>query len=186
MKKISKPLGEHLKPVKLHYDDIEEIYQVFSESDGQIIVEADDFEIEQLEEILKINKPFFTNLSVTLRQPYVSVHFKDDRVWLYANEDTPIQRGIFEKIKTILLKKQRPLAPFFLNALLSGMFVGIAPWFFLSMQLMGTKKFWNISFAIFIFFRVIVKCCVWHQAAFLSCPIPFTNLIPWISCPNFS
>ncbi len=35
-------------------------------------------------------------------------------------------------------------------------------------------------------FGVIVKCCVWHQAAFLSCSIPFINLTPSISCPNFS
>lgn len=113
LKKIEKHLGEHLKLVKLYYDDLLEIYE---------------YELESIEEILSIKKPFITNLSIMLYEPVVSVGFKNSSIWLYASDDTPLQRGLYEKIKTILVKRQRLFAPFFQSSIASGVFTGTSTW----------------------------------------------------------
>lgn len=128
MKKIHKPLGEHLRPIKLYYDDILEIYRILKEAGDLIQIKTDEYEIESIEEILSIKKPFITNLSIKLYEPAVSIDFRDSNIWLYASEDTPVQRGLYEKIKTILVKKQRIFAPLFQSSIASGLFTGSSTW----------------------------------------------------------
>ena len=128
MKKIHKHLGGHLRPIKLYYDDLLEIYEILKQAGNRIEIKTDEYEIESIEEILSIKKPVITNLTIKLYEPVVSIDFTNSRIWLYASEDTPVQRGLYEKIKTMLNKKQRVFAPLFQSAIASGLFTGASTW----------------------------------------------------------
>jgi len=134
LKKLNKHLGEHLKPVKLFYDDIEEIYEILKAANNEVKIEADNYEIESLDEILTIKKPFFTNLQISIRNPYVSINFKNNEIWLYASEDTAIQRGLYEKLKLLINKKKRLFAPLLQNSIFSGLYLGTSFWWFLTKE----------------------------------------------------
>lgn len=144
MKHINKPLGEQLKPIKIYYDDLVEIYEILKQAGDRIEIKTDEYELESIEEILSIKKPFITNLSITLYEPMVSITFTNRDIWLYAREDTPIQHGLYEKIKTLLVKKQRILAPLFYSNTLSGMFIGSS-----SLWWLFTDNYKYIGFIVF-------------------------------------
>jgi hypothetical protein len=105
-KKIKGSIGEHLKPVKLHYNDIEEIYSVFQEAATQEInIENEEYELETVESIKSIDLPTINNLHFSTHNPYISLEFKKDSIWLYIDKDTPTQRGVYEKLKKIVKSK---------------------------------------------------------------------------------
>ena len=123
----------NFKPMKLYYDDIEEIYNIFKEQKEDIKIEADQYELDKLSEIFTIKKNYFTNLKISIYNPYVSLEFSATSIRLYASDDTPLQRGIFEKLKACIIKKER----FLLSKLLT------YKAFFIYLFIMSSLSFWN-------------------------------------------
>lgn len=181
MEKIRRHLGEHLKPVKLYFDDIEELVDIFQSTGADIQIEADDYKIASPEEILSINKPFFTNLSIRQRNISVSVNFENDGIWLYAAEDTPAQRGLFELTKIVLRKKRRVLTSFLQSPILIGVFLGTLIGFISSLNTTSGK--WKI----FIGVSMTVSAILWVPFAYWSRFRRFSIIIPFrkSSRPNF-
>jgi len=119
VKKVEQHLQKNFKPIKLFYDDIESLYDIFREQTDEIKIEADMYELENINEILSIKKRYFTNLKFSIYKPYMSLEFSNNSIRLYTSDDTPIQRGLFEKLNSLLKKKERFPLSLLLNPILS-------------------------------------------------------------------
>lgn len=133
MKKKENHISYNFKPMKLYYEDIEDIYKIFREHTEDIKIEADEYKLERIDEVIDIDKKYFTSLKINIYEPYVSIDFSQNSIRLYASDDTPLQRGLFEKLKAILLKKER----FILSKLLT------YKAFFLFLLISSTISLWD-------------------------------------------
>jgi hypothetical protein len=183
VEKIRRHIGEYLKPVKLYFDDIEELVDIFHNAGADIQIEADDYKIASPEEILSIKKPYFTDLKIRQCNISVSVDFSSNGIWLFAAEDTPVQRGLFEQTKSILRKKRRLLAPFFQSSILSGLFLGASSWFIIGSSLITMSRAWQL----FIGVSMIFIGALWMWFGHLSRFRRFSIIVPFRKSdrPNF-
>lgn len=110
MKKISPQYSESLPPVKLFLDDVEKILETFRELGEEIIIQTAEYEIENLEELTKLHRDQITDIKILHRKPFVSLSLNNSGIHLYIEKDTPELRGVFAKIKDVLLCRKRYLA----------------------------------------------------------------------------
>lgn len=136
MKKREQSLSQDFKPMKLYYEDLEELYDIFKEHSGEVKVDADTYELDSIEEILKIKKDNFTDLKIYAHNPYISLDFSKNAIRLYISDDTPFQRGLFEKLKRLLKQKER----YFISSLFSYYA------YVLFLVVMSTLSFWENSY----------------------------------------
>lgn len=122
MKELPKYLGEHLPPVKLFREDLEELYSLFKKTSDKVEIKGDGFEFNDIDDLFTYPKVEINELEFCIRSPYVCIHFKPDNIWLYSSDNTNLQYGLFAKIKT-LLKKRRNLL-FILISGYPGLFIG--------------------------------------------------------------
>jgi hypothetical protein len=108
MERIIQSHGEHLKPVLLYRDDIEQIVEVMQELSPNVELSTDHYKFNDLKEWAELKRDYFTNMQVLTRTPFVSLELKESEIWLYIAEDTAQSRGAFEKIKRILADHTRP------------------------------------------------------------------------------
>ncbi len=123
MKKINTHIREELKPMSLYLDDIEKLMEIFKEISNDITIEFDNYELENIHEIPTLNLESTKKLKITSRNPYISIDFSKSGIYLYADDDTIIQRGCIEKIKNLLSTRIRKYTYFYHGAW-SGGFVG--------------------------------------------------------------
>ena len=166
MKKIQRHLGEHLKPVKLYYDDVIEIIEILKEGGGEIEIEADDYMLDSPDEILSIEKPFFTKLEIRHLNPRVSIDFESNQIWLYAEEDTPVQRGLYDKVKSLLKEKQRTFATIFQSSICSGVYTGASSWFLFGIPFNETNKIGSIFIGLLMLCTGILWMVLGHKSQF--------------------
>jgi len=152
LEKISQSLIEYLKPVKIYYDDIETICDIFRESGEDIEIIADVFKIDILEDILKIEKPFFTNLSIYLKGHSVYVRFSNNEILLHADENTPVRRGLYEKLKSFLKTKRRPFASIIQWIVGASICIGFSFYFFLWGIIVWPSRIWSFFIGIGVLF----------------------------------
>ena len=124
MEKIFKHHGERLPPVRLYLDDIKKIIGILSEVSENIDLEADEYKYESLTELTTQNLYQINSLTISSSDPYVSLHFAPDSVWLFITKDTAELRGIFEKIKKFLRSKRRKLYFMHKNPFLTSAIIG--------------------------------------------------------------
>ncbi len=125
MKKLEKSLGEHLPPVKIYREDIEDIYNVFKEVSSEIEIKADGFMFENLDELFSHPRDKIKSLNLLIRNPYVSIDFKPSEIFLFSMDDTSVQVGLYEKIKSIV-KKRRNWAFSLITSYLSWFIAGVS------------------------------------------------------------
>lgn len=132
MKKINTNLGEHFPPVKFYYEDMLEIYKILNEDNqAEMTIEIDNYKLESIEEILEIDKALLSRLLISRREPYISIEITKNKIWLYTNNDTALNRGFFEQIKNYLQSKTTLFGPLIQNPTLSGMYLGTTAWWYL-------------------------------------------------------
>ncbi|OGW51895.1 MAG: hypothetical protein A2Y81_06770 [Nitrospirae bacterium RBG_13_43_8] len=68
----------------------------------------------------KKRKELLHDIRITGRHPYISVEMEPNQIWLYISEDTPESRGLFEKIKAVLLRWRRRFTWLLHNSFLNG------------------------------------------------------------------
>ena len=130
MKKIESHLGEHLKPVKLYKEDILELHRVLSRLDQEVKVRVNEFELDSIDELDDISVQKVSKLGMSTHgDNYVSVNFNENSIWLYANDDKPSQKGIFQELKELLKSKRDFLSILFHMSPLSGFYTGLSFWF---------------------------------------------------------
>ena len=166
LKKIQRHLGEHLKPVKLYYDDILDLIEILKEGGGEIEIEADDYMLDSPDEILSIEKPFFTKLEIRHLNPRISINFESNNIWLYAAEDTPVQRGLFGKVKSLLKEKQRTFATILQSSIYSGLYTGASTWFLFGLLFNETNKTRSIIIGLLMLCTGILWMALGHKSQF--------------------
>ena len=110
MEKLIKSFGESQKPVTLYMDDIEKIIEIFEQVSKEVEISTTDYVIHDVNQLSELKQEFLTELDISIIEPHIALHLKPDSTWLYMNKDDLLSRGIFEKIKQILLKNKRPFS----------------------------------------------------------------------------
>jgi hypothetical protein len=108
MERITRTLSRSFKPVRLYLDDIEEIVTIIKEIDAQPKIQVEDFRLDNLEEMTSLKKDMLHEMNISSTRPYISLEMRPSWIRLYISEDKAESRGIFEKIRTILVSRKRP------------------------------------------------------------------------------
>lgn len=124
MQKIVQSLGEHLKPVWLYLDDVEQIVEIFRQVSSDVSISTKEFALSDLKQLTELKKEFITDLHIQIREPYVSLSLESNRIWLYAQKDEAVSRGLFEQVKQVLSKNKRSFDQLLQNSALLGLFMG--------------------------------------------------------------
>jgi|ERR1700693_1837721 len=110
MKKISKDLGKTFRPIVLYREDLLEIHAVFTELSSEVKITCGEWQLDGLSELLTWERGPISELRFRVSEPYVNLDLSPNNIWLYAGNETPAQRGIFEKLSSILTPRQIPLS----------------------------------------------------------------------------
>jgi hypothetical protein len=119
MKRKRKPVSESLNPVILYYDDIEALFYIFQELSSNVELSTDEYDLASLADLLALEKDVMHSLVIKVKQPFTYLELSPKSIRLYTDEDTIAQRGIIEKLKQYLNKRQRKLCWLIGNANLS-------------------------------------------------------------------
>lgn len=111
MREITKSHGQRLEPVKLYLDDLERIVEVLRSVSSDIRITTGQYALDNLGELPLLKREFLRELEITIREPHVSLECSHSGIWLYISDDNPISRGLFDKVREILLQRRRLLAP---------------------------------------------------------------------------
>lgn len=107
MRKIIGSHGERLPPVNLYLDDIEQIIDTLKEVSIKVSISTDSYELTSLSEIKDLNKDTVHSMRLSVMEPHISIDMNPDGIWLYMSKDEAASRGVFEKIKKIMLDRRR-------------------------------------------------------------------------------
>jgi hypothetical protein len=102
MKKISNNLGEFISNFTLYFDDIYLIYERLIEASDKITIIANRYELDDINELKDDRFSKITELQLNISNPYVSVEFKDSRIFLYTDSDEYVNVGIYNELKSII------------------------------------------------------------------------------------
>lgn len=158
MQKLRKYLGKYLPPAKIYREDIEEICRYFTEISDKITIEADGFLFENLDELFSYQKNELNNLHLCIYNPYVNIIFKPNEIWLYANDDTSVQLGLFEKIKSVV-KRQKNWAFWLTTNYFSFAIVGVVTGIGIAIILFSPDV--NVTSNLIKGSLIIVSCLLW-------------------------
>ena len=100
------------QPTKLFLEDIEQIYSIVNETMDSVSIENEDFEFENLQDLLEIKSSSLTNIRL--------VGYKNGRfriffsvyprlIYISIEEDEPALVGTIEKVKEIIGARKRSL-----------------------------------------------------------------------------
>jgi hypothetical protein len=117
-----------MKPVRLYLDDLQEIVGFLEEPCDRVEIQTGDKVLDSLDELQSLKKEVLHKLKISGWAPYISVDMSPNQIWLYIAEDTPESRGLFEKIKTVLVRCQRPLSGLFHSSSLVGLAWPLTIW----------------------------------------------------------
>lgn len=126
MKKKERSIIQVLKPVKLYYNDLVELVNILKEVNPDIRIETDSYTLDNIEELLGMDDELITVLKMSINDPYFSIDFEPDYASIYASDDTFILRGLFEKVKKILMDKRRKLFFLYQNSFFPGLMTGLS------------------------------------------------------------
>jgi hypothetical protein len=124
MKKLKKGFLEYFQPAKVYIEDIEKIYTLFLEVSNEIIIEADGYSFENLNELFSYQKVEINRLLLKISNPYISIDFEPSKISFYSDDDTSVQIGLYEKVKTIIKKRKNWTFSLSTNSFLLGSLIG--------------------------------------------------------------
>src|SRR5665647_672988 len=87
-------------------EDVLDIYELLASVSARVVISTEQFEFESLEEVKEYKRPI-KEMSLTAHDPYISVEI-DTWVRIYSSEDTPLTRGVVEKIADLANKRVKP------------------------------------------------------------------------------
>lgn len=107
MEKVVSSYLENFKPMVIYLDDLEKIVAVFSEASDDIEIIMDEYKLSGLHEINELHTERIGSLNIRIREPGVALSIEYNSSNLYIHKNLPLSRGIFEKIKQILIEGKR-------------------------------------------------------------------------------
>ena len=101
--------------VELFLSDLEEIYEILTETSKEINISSGEYVYESLRDLRENNPQKIKKLEFQGHNPYISLSFKKsiNSVWLYIGDVTKESENAFYRISAILNKKKLPLSKFF-------------------------------------------------------------------------
>ena len=107
MKKLLKSHSERLDPVKLYLDDIERILDIIRETCPETTMETDEYAVGEVAQLESLGRDSINTLDIECSRPYITLQFRPYVTSLYIGQDTAEARGVFEKVKTVLVANRR-------------------------------------------------------------------------------
>ena len=101
--------------VELFLSDLEEIYEILTETSKEINISSGEYVYESLRDLRENNPQKIKKLEFQGHNPYISLSFKKsvNSVWLHIGDVTKESENAFYRISAILNKKKLPLSKFF-------------------------------------------------------------------------
>jgi len=162
MKRVKSTYVESLGPVKLFLNDVEEIVSILREVSATVDIRTDEYSMESVEELKKLDVDCIHELTIQCREPYVSLELDRYRIWLYIAEDTPVSRGLFEKVKEVLVRRRRRLARILRNPSLIWVPLGLLIYpIVIGLRLSN----WSLL-ALGLF--LLISICIWGRWAWVA------------------
>lgn len=113
MKTLSKRINLNInQPTKLFLEDLENINSNITEIADSISIRNNDFEFENLPDLLQIKTPELTELKFIGYKngfPNLFLFIYPKTIYLEAYNDEPMVLGVIEKVKVIIRSRKRPL-----------------------------------------------------------------------------
>jgi len=107
MKKLIKSHSERLGPVKLYLDDIERILDIISETSHETTLLTSEYALGAVGDLENLGCESINKLIIECRELYLTVELRPYVAELYIGQDTAEARGVFEKVKTVLVANRR-------------------------------------------------------------------------------
>lgn len=181
MKKIIQSYGEHIAPVRVYLDDIQEIIGILRDSCEEVLIQTSNNQLDNVDELVSLRKDMLHDLKIYGRRPYISIDMEPNQIWLFVSEDTPESRGLFEKVKVVLLKCTRPFTWLLHSSFLNGI-----AW---PLTILGAVLSWRMnSNLLTAFFAILFLLCVlWVVYGYYDRFNRYTVVVPRhrIDSPNF-
>lgn len=150
--------GEHMKPVRLYLDDLQEIVGFLDGLCDRVEIQTRDKVLDSLEELQSLKKEILHEFNIIGWAPCISVNMSPNQIWLYIAEDTPESRGLFEKIKTVLFRCQRPLSGLLHSFFLNGLACALTIWGVV-LGLWADSIFLTSMFGLLFLFTIVWAIC---------------------------
>ena len=107
MEKKTPSRTEKLRPVTIYLDDLEQIIELLKTLSTKVYIETKEYKYESLEELIKNSNNTIYRLELACGEheylPDIRLSFTPYMLELYIPFDKPTPRGIFEKVKEILV-----------------------------------------------------------------------------------
>ena len=119
MKKVKESSKSQSFPsVELFLSDLEEIYEILTETSKEINISSGEYVYESLQDLKENNPQKIKKIEFQGYNPYISLKFKKslssaNSVWLYIGNVTKESENAFYRISAILNRKRLPLSKFF-------------------------------------------------------------------------
>jgi hypothetical protein len=124
MQKVRQSLGEHLPPVKIYKEEVEDIYTILNEVSNEVSIEADGFIFENINELFTHKKSRINSLKMSITKPSFLIEFEPRRIWIFASDNTSVQVGLYEQIKSIVKKHKNWSFWLITNPVIAGLWTG--------------------------------------------------------------
>ena|SRR5258708_7563008 len=106
--KMKKSINLYLEPINVWLDEIESVVTYLSEnSKGKIKIETSDYDIENINELKKIDEPTTSLLRIRTTDPYVSIELASYGSHIYGGDGSPTTVGICNILKERLEKNKK-------------------------------------------------------------------------------
>ena len=106
MKRQRRSILRHYSPIKIYFDDLQEIIAIFERDNIVHEIKTEGFVWDSIEE-LKDKERKIVDLTITSSEPYVAVNLRSFETSLFVGDDDIKSAGILHKIDLIIKKRIR-------------------------------------------------------------------------------
>lgn len=108
MKKLSQSISVFLFPVQLFIEDMELLEKVYKENCESCTIRTEEYELESIEELKKLDIKTFSWVEFNSQNPYISLVISSVHTMIYSSEHDVKSTGIITKLKDILTSRRSP------------------------------------------------------------------------------
>src|SRR5829696_4392654 len=107
MKRKTGHISVDLRPITLYRDDIEGLFSALGKSGDRPVIEAADYEFDDVAELGNLGREVVHELEVKSNEPFIRVNFRTTSARLYASRTDIHSRGLIEQMREIVEPRQR-------------------------------------------------------------------------------
>jgi len=128
MNAVKNSFSKRFNKFRLFLGDIEAIAEVFAQAGYSVDIQADGYQLDTLAELSKLENDRLDSLKIQSTHSLsniVSFEYEKGSIWLYIQEDSITNRGVFEKIAAIINRRRTIWRKLFYNTYLPSMLLGV-------------------------------------------------------------